>query len=85
MLTTRSNIHRSRLPAPGAIVIVTMRQPLPGPSRHRKFIAESYNLCDGALYRRRHLSLGIHLVHLRALDNGERVTMAGHWCEELAS
>lgn len=79
MLTPLANIHRSKLPRPGATVIVRMREPMPG-QRHRKWRVESYPLCDSADYR---FSLGIHTVAIRALDNGERRIIAGHWCEEL--
>lgn len=78
MLTPIANVHRSRLPAPGAIVIVRIHRPAPG-RRYRRFRVESFGLNDSADPR---YSRGIHLVALRALDNNERVVVAGHWCEE---
>lgn len=78
MLTsTRQNVHHSKLPPLGAIVTVRTRPLAPG-HRFRRYIVESFNLCDSADYR---YSRGIHLVNLRALDRQERVTVAGHWCE----
>jgi hypothetical protein len=76
VLTSRANIHRHRLPAPGAVVTVRTRRPLPG-HRYRRFIVESFPLSDAADQR---YSRGIHTVTLRALDNSERVRVAGHWC-----
>jgi hypothetical protein len=78
MLTPRANVHRSKLPAPGAIVEVRLRRPLPR-QRYRRWIVESYPLSDSPDQR---YSRGIHTVTLRALDNGERRRIAGHWCEE---
>lgn len=86
MLTPIANRHRYPLPKPGAIVVVNMhRGRLPFGYRLRKFIVESYPLADGAFLpgARRPMSLGIHTVTLRALDNGERRRVSGHWCEAL--
>lgn len=77
MLTPRGNFHRSRLPRLGEIVTVRMR-PLQGSrERYRKYIVSAFPLCDGADWR---YSIGIHTVFLRALDTGETVRVAGHWC-----
>lgn len=86
MLTPVANIHRSKLPSPGAIVVVRTRPLGPG-HRYRRFIVESYPLCDSPVEVSRtgepvRYSLGIHTVTLRALDNSERVRVAGHWCVE---
>jgi hypothetical protein len=79
MLTARANVHRSKLPRPGALVIVRMRPLAPG-HRYRRFIVESFPLTDAADPR---YARGIHTCTLRALDNGARYRIAGHWCEEL--
>lgn len=79
MLTSIGNVHRSKLPASGAVVVVKLH-PLQIGHRYRRFIVESFPLSDAADQR---YSRGIHTVTLRALDNGERVRVAGHWCEEL--
>jgi hypothetical protein len=79
MLTTIANIHHSKLPRLGAIVHVVMRALQPG-HRYRKFIVESFPLSDAADQR---FSMGIHTCTIRALDNGERRRIAGHWCEEV--
>ena len=81
MLNTRQNFHHSKLPALGEIVTawglgvrVNLRSLRP---TLRRFIVEAFPLCDNV----RPWSLGIHTVHLSALDNGERVRVAGHWLE----
>lgn len=79
MLTHAANVHRSKLPALGAIVIVRTRPLGPG-RRFRRFMVEAFNLNDSADPR---YSCGIHLAHIRALDNGQRFTVAGHFCEEI--
>lgn len=83
MLTTRTNIHRSKLPALGAIVTLPGlrygRTNTRGPwLTLRRFIVDAYPMCDNV----RPWSIGIHTVHLRALDNGERMQVAGHWCQD---
>ncbi len=80
MLTRVANCHHSKLPRPGAIVTVRI-QPLGNTweTRYRKWIVESYPLSDAADQR---YSRGIHTVTLRALDNGERRRVAGHWCHD---
>ncbi len=78
MLTPAANIHRSRLPALGAIVTVQLTA-APVNFRWRRFIVESFPLCDSADSR---YSWGIHTVNLRALDNGEARRVSGHWCVE---
>ena len=80
MLTShRQNIHHPKLPKIGAIVSVQVRPLGPG-RRWRKWIVESFPLCDSADAR---YSWGIHTVNLRALDNGESVRVTGHYCEEV--
>jgi hypothetical protein len=77
MLTTRGNVHHSKLPKLGAIVTVRTRQLQPG-HRYRRYIVEAYPLSDAP----DSYSRGIHTVYLRALDNGERARVSGHWCVE---
>lgn len=79
MLTARANVHRSKLPRLGAVVVVRIRPLAPG-HRYRRFIVESFPLTDAADPR---FSRGIHTCTLRALDNSERCKVAGHWCEEV--
>lgn len=79
MLTPIANVHRSKLPRPGAIVEVHLHRPQPG-RRYRRFRVIAYPLSDAA---DRRYSRGIHTVHLEALDNRERVQVAGHYCQEL--
>lgn len=78
MLTTKSNFHHSKLPKLGTICIVRVHELKPG-HRHRKFIVESYPLCDNV----RPYSIGIHTVNLRALDNGEKIRVSGFYCAEV--
>jgi hypothetical protein len=72
----RQNYHRSKLPPPGAIGCIvglsTVNQP-------RKCIVIAYPLCDGAIYRYRPLSYGIHTIWVRFLDNGEIARFSGIW------
>lgn len=75
----RQNTHHSRLPQLGAIVIVRDRPLGPG-RRFRRFIVESFPLSDAADQR---YSRGIHTCTLRALDNGQRFRVAGHYCETI--
>jgi hypothetical protein len=73
----RQNFHRSQLPPLGAIVEVHDRE-LGYGRRYRKFIVESFNLCDNVLP----YSIGIHLVNISALDNrNEKYTVSGFYCE----
>ena len=79
MLTSIANCHRYPLPKPGAIVIVKTRPLFPG-NRFRRFIVESFPLSDSADQR---YSRGIHTANIKALDNGERFKVSGHWLEEI--
>ncbi len=73
----RQNIHRSKLPSPGAVGhIVGLSTVNP----RRKCIVSHYPLCDSADYR---FSLGIHTVFVRFLDNGEIARFSGFWFEAL--
>lgn len=73
----RQNIHRSKLPPPGAIGhIVGLRTVDP----RRKCIVSHYPLCDSADYR---YSIGIHTVWVRFLDNSEVARFSGFWFEEM--
>ena len=78
MLTPAANIHGHRLPSLGAVVSVRTRALAPG-RRYRRFIVESFPLFDGADMR---YTRGIHTVNLRALDHGEIIRVAGHWCRQ---
>lgn len=77
MLTPIGNYHHSKLPSLGAIVIVRTRDLAPK-CRWRRWIVESFPLTDSPDPR---YSVGIHTVVLRALDNGCRLRVAGHFCE----
>jgi hypothetical protein len=73
----RQNIHRSKLPPLGAVGrIVGLSTVNP----RRKCIVSHYPLCDSADYR---YSIGIHMVWVRFLDNGEIAQLSGFWFEEL--
>lgn len=73
----RQNIHRSKLPPPGAIGhIVGLRTVDP----RRKCIVSYYPLCDSADYR---YSIGLHTVWVRFLDNSEVARFSGFWFEEM--
>jgi hypothetical protein len=76
MLTPRIGTvknRRERLPEPGEIVAVEV-SPLQYGHRWRKFIVESYPVCD------RYMNLITHCVNVRALDNGQRFTVSGFYC-----
>lgn len=88
MLTTRTNFHHSKLPKLGAIVTIQddrsrRAMELRSGLTWRRFRVEAYPLNDnhkpdgGPVY-----SIGIHTVHLVALDNGQRVRVAGSLCVE---
>jgi hypothetical protein len=79
MFKTRQNFHHSRLPALGALVQIHADRCLRPGHRYRTFIVECYPLCDND----HPYSLGIHTVYVRALDNGERHKVSGHFCVEL--
>lgn len=78
MLTTRGNFHHSKLPPIGAIVTVHVDRELMLRHRWRLFRVESY--ATATWYERRH---GSPLVHLIALDNGQRVRVSGHYCNTI--
>jgi hypothetical protein len=80
MLSSKANIHHSKLPELGEIVIVKMRELKPS-RRYRKFIVESFPLSDSADQR---YSRGIHTVNLKALDTGDRFRVSGFYCESIA-
>lgn len=81
MLTPIANVHHSKLPKPGEIGYITngyeryTGNPLYWHGRRQRYIVESYHLCDNV----RPYSIGIHLVTLRNLRNGERVTVSGFY------
>ena len=80
MLNNKSqNYHHSKLPNLGDIVIVRMKTLMPN-EKHRKYIVESFPLCDSADSR---YSVGIHTANLRALGNGEKFRVSGHWLETI--
>lgn len=80
MLSPIGNIHRSKLPPLGAIVTVHVDRVLQAGHRWRRFIVEAFPLSDAPDA----FSRGIHTVHLRALDNGQRFRVSGHWCREVS-
>jgi hypothetical protein len=71
VLSHRANVHRHRLPRLGAVVRVKIR-PLGSGMRWRKYRVESFPASRGLR----------HCANLVALDNGERCTVSGFWCEE---
>lgn len=76
MLTSkRQNIHRSKLPPPGAIGWIVGLSTV---DARRKCIVSHYPLCDSADHR---YSIGIHTVWVRFLDNGEIARFSGFWFE----
>ena len=77
MLTCqRQNTHRRRLPAPGTIGrIVGLSTVHP----RRKCIVIAYPLCDGAIWRGKPMSWGIHTIWVRFLDNNEIQRFSAHW------
>jgi hypothetical protein len=79
MLTSIGNVHRSKLPKRGEIVVVKTRELQQG-HRYRRFIVESFPLSDSPDQR---YSRGIHTVNLRALDNNALVRVSGFYCEEV--
>lgn len=79
MLTTKSNFHHSKLPKLGDIIKV-MDRPLGIGRRFRKFIVESFPLCDSPATNGRYYSFGIHTCTIRALDNGARFKISGFIC-----
>lgn len=75
----RQNYHNSKLPPPGAIGhIVELSTVNP----HRRCMVIAYPLCDGAIYRRRPMSYGIHAIWVRFLDNVEIAPFSGIWFQE---
>lgn len=73
----RQNIHRSKLPSPGAVGHIVG---LSAVNPRRKCIVSHYPLCDSGDYR---FSVGIHTVFVRFLDNGEIARLSGFWFEAL--
>lgn len=73
----RQNIHRSKLPSPGAVGHIVG---LSAVNPRRKCIVSHYPLCDSGDYR---FSVGIHTVFVRFLDNGEIAHLSGFWFEAL--
>lgn len=73
----RQNIHRSKLPSPGAVGHIVG---LSAVNPRRKCIVSHYPLCDSGDYR---FSVGIHTVFVRFLVNGEIARLSGFWFEAL--
>lgn len=72
----RQNIHRSKLPKPGAIGYIVGLSTI---NPRRKCIISHYPLCDNvAPY-----SIGIHTMFVRFLDNSEVARFSGAWFEVL--
>lgn len=81
MLTDRlARKWRWRIPPVGIIVTVRMR-PLDPDHRYRRFIVEAL---PGPGPRSRYTTAPslVHCATIRALDNGARHTVAGHWLHE---
>jgi hypothetical protein len=67
------NIHRSKLPPPGAVGrIVGLSTVNP----HHKCIVSYYPLCDSADYR---YSIGIYTVWVRFLDTSQIARFSAIW------
>lgn len=76
LLCKRQNYHHSKLPPPGEIGhIVGLSTVIP----HRKCIVVAYPLCDGAIYRRRPMSYGIHTIWVRFLDTSQIARFSAIW------
>ena len=78
MLSTIANIHRHKLPKPGAIVRIVGLQRNGYYPLHR-WQVESFPLCDNV----RPYSFGIHTVNLRRLADNARARVSGFYCEEV--
>lgn len=77
MLTsTRQNFHRSKLPKLGEAGTITGLSTV---NPKRKCIVVAFPLCDGAQWRGKFLSIGIHTFIVRFLDNGQTARFAGQW------
>jgi hypothetical protein len=75
----RQNTHRRPLPTLGTIGrIVGLSTVNP----RRKCMVVAYPLCDGALWRSRPMSLGIHTVWVRFLDDHSIQCFSAQWFEE---
>jgi hypothetical protein len=72
----RQNFHHSKLPVPGAIGHIVGLSTI---NPHRKCIVIAYPLCDGAIYRRRHISYGIHTIWVRFFDTCEIARFSAIW------
>ncbi|MBN8590632.1 MAG: hypothetical protein J0M33_02695 [Anaerolineae bacterium] len=72
----RQNYHHSKLPAPGAIGHIVGLSTI---NPHRKCIVIAYPLCDGAIYRRRPMSYGIHTIWVRFFDTSEIARFSAIW------
>lgn len=71
MLTNkRQNFHHSKLPELGEIVTLPLKM-----YGKVKAIVISFPLCDNVLT----YSIGIHMCHIRRLDNNKIIHIAGHW------
>lgn len=84
MLTTIANVHRSKLPKPGAVgYLVNGHDRYRGPryfkGERTKFIVESFPLCDNVFP----YSHGIHTVNVRRLRDGARFKFSGFYFDSL--
>lgn len=72
----RQNIHHHNLPQNGTIGrIVGLSTTDP----YRKCIVLAYPLTDSAIWKGRAMSLGIHTIWVRFLDNQEIQRFSAHW------
>ncbi len=73
----RQNVHRSKLPPPGAVGHIVGLSTV---DHRRTCLVSHYPLTDSTDYR---FSMGIHTLFVRFLDNGEIARFSGFWFEAL--
>lgn len=85
MLTSRANVHRSKLPKIGAIGKLIMgynrwNEPKYYKDIKSRWVVIGYNVCDSANYRYSH---GIHLAYFQSLEYPEMIVeLSGFYFEE---
>jgi hypothetical protein len=79
----RQNYHHRKIPNPGTIGIIQGLEQS-GIDSKRKCIVIAYPLTDGAIWKRRAMSVGIHSIHVRFLDNSEIKQFSAMWFEEIS-
>lgn len=78
--SARQNTHRSRLPALGAIVSISTELTRKRYYPAKRWIVESFPLCDSADWR---YSRGIHTVNIVSVCGRFRARLSGFWLDEL--